>query len=59
MKKTPIITYLVLETAPRTETGAYNIGWPPAPDLVEASEQSSWPENITAFVNAADSPSAS
>lgn len=58
MKKSPIITHSVLESAPRPETGDYNIGWPPAPDLVEASDQSVWSENNNALINLnANSPS--
>jgi hypothetical protein len=51
MKKSPLITYHVFETAPRPETGAYNISWPPAPDLVEASDQIIWSECNNKFIN--------
>lgn len=54
MKKNSIITFRVLETAPRPETGAYNIGWPAAPDLVEASDQIIWSENNNVLVNVTD-----
>jgi len=58
MKKSPIITYSVLETAPRPETGASDIGWPPVPDLVEASDQIIWSENNNALINVtANAPS--
>lgn len=51
MKKSPLITYCVLETAPRMETGAYNVGWPPNPDLVEASDHIMWSEKHSAPIN--------
>jgi hypothetical protein len=45
MESSPVITHIVFEPSPRSDAGAADIGWPPSPDLVEASDEIIWSDN--------------